>query len=756
MAASAGSGAADEARVEQICAEFVSKAAYVVLQSRVPGFAASTDAGAPPHPGAGAAPQPDAAPHPGGASKPAGARGRVNSWFNLETAEPEATRVEIEPWRRDTSLPLLLEVSLVPTGSGARRRGNGGGADGAEGAEGDGGDRAARDEGAVVLERWSIMFVRGEGGGDAAAGRVEVPTIYKRAVILLRTLFCKARLMPAAAAARAAGRSGAAFEMRYALRTSAGPDAAASPTPRRHEFAPVRTPFGSIYVAVAYSDAPPIAAAMMPPASRPRIIADYCSGSDQGKHHVAGSAPTEVVRRASWSATGLSAAAAMAAATTPPRPAQGGVGAAMPTEARTQRAVTTTAGAAGPPPAPVVGGITQLRQHGQHSSSPVSIPISRGRRCSSGGDLMARDARAAARVVGFSPGGGARQLHPVATSAPAHTQQHGLMSALARSRDQPPRAPSTPGGASSGGAGGSTESSPKVGLSCSPSLPFAGTPSSSQTQLSLYGSQSSHGRGFVRRASFSPSPPTGSAHSGRDPMGYSPRYGGLDPMGYSPRYGGLPPGVPPDILPDILATPVQHGSHSSASGSAGGQPWSVGSGAGSQTAKKLLTYHASPAASGAAGSVASSPANAGTHSDSSGSRSQGRSTNFDDSGALFSQDLSTGGSAFPFAVDEDERASSVAGGGSALDKLLGHSPNSPESGGSWPGGGANVVEEPVEVAVGALVSLLSEAPSFGGAFGPPPRRGCATDVGAASASAAGSGLTFRSVMGRLQTLCDEA
>ena len=42
--------------------EFVSKAAHVVLQARCPGFARG---------------------------QPAGARGRVNSWFNLETAEPE-------------------------------------------------------------------------------------------------------------------------------------------------------------------------------------------------------------------------------------------------------------------------------------------------------------------------------------------------------------------------------------------------------------------------------------------------------------------------------------------------------------------------------------------------------------------------------------------------------------------------------------------------------------------------------------------
>ena len=35
------------------------------------------------------------------------------SWFNLETAEPESTRVEVEPWRRDTSLPMLLEVSML-------------------------------------------------------------------------------------------------------------------------------------------------------------------------------------------------------------------------------------------------------------------------------------------------------------------------------------------------------------------------------------------------------------------------------------------------------------------------------------------------------------------------------------------------------------------------------------------------------------------------------------------------------------------
>ena len=70
------------------------------------------------------------------------------SWFNLETAEPESTRVEVEPWRRDTSLPMLLEVSMLHRNAAAEAV--------------EAGEEAY--SAAVVLERWSILFVRGDLG----------------------------------------------------------------------------------------------------------------------------------------------------------------------------------------------------------------------------------------------------------------------------------------------------------------------------------------------------------------------------------------------------------------------------------------------------------------------------------------------------------------------------------------------------------------------------------------------------------------
>jgi autophagy-related protein 13 len=717
---------ADQGRVEQIVSEFVSKAAFVVLQSRVPGFGRSE-----------------------GSDKPAGAAGRVNSWFNLETAEPESTRVEVEPWRRDTSLPMLLEVSMLHRKAAAEAV--------------EAGEEAY--SAAVVLERWSILFVRGDLGERPQAGqrpssspssspeRMEVPTIYKHAVILLRTLYAKTRLLPAARAARVAARDGAPFEMRYALRTSTSDDVVTSPTPCSHHLAPVRTPFGSLYVSVAYTDTMPLLSSMMTPATIPRIISDYVydaggygngvrtgAGGGRQQQGVAGSAPPgDMMRRASWSHSGRSAATAVARS---PSSAAG-----MPLAAtRTSRAASHAGVTAPAAPFPTPTGE-------QTRSSPMSIPLTASRRrSSSGGDLEKRHAaegaqgaphsEAASRVVGFSPGGGAFARPggaPYPSSAPAHAQ-HGM---LARERHSSGgRAAVSPAGSASPAAGSASSGSqasggPIGGLSMSPNLPFAGTPSSSQ--LSIYGSLTS--RGFVRRQSFSPSPPSytpagAASFGGRDPSSFSPKY----------AYGGVP--LPSQQLP-----------MGSFSGTSGGSSAALVAGSGGSFTRqdqRRLTYGSAGTSTSPpqhrGGGGASPPLPDGTPSPSSSGYP--RSSSLDDSGAVFTADLSAGGSGFPFAVDDDVGGSLLGGIGGGSQRGAARA----AGGGAW-AGDEDAEVEPVEVAVGALVTLLSEAPALGGQAPSSELRGCAIDVSRAASAAgggAGNGMTFVNVLGRLQVLCDEA
>ena len=123
-------------------------------------------------------------------------------------------------------------------------------------------------------------------------------------------------------------------------------------------------------------------------------------------------------------------------------------------------------------------------------------------------------------------------------------------------------------------------------------------------------------------------------------------------------------------------------------------------------------------------------------------------------GAVFTADLSAGGSGFPFAVDDDVGGSLLGGIGGGSQRGAARA----AGGGAWAGDDDAEVE-PVEVAVGALVTLLSEAPALGGQAPSSELRGCAIDVSRAASAAgggAGNGMTFVNVLGRLQVLCDEA
>ena len=154
----------------------------------------------------------------------------VKRWFNIECAEPDGLREELsaqeQQWRAETGAafpPLCIEVRVaVPSSSSSSSPGppsagietseSGGGAGSGSGAAAVGGGGGDAPQHRVEL--WVMRFEptasassssssssSGVGGGGAAsaAGAVaamETPAMYKRAVILVRTLYSLLRFLP--------------------------------------------------------------------------------------------------------------------------------------------------------------------------------------------------------------------------------------------------------------------------------------------------------------------------------------------------------------------------------------------------------------------------------------------------------------------------------------------------------------------------------------------------------------------------------
>eukprot|EP00232_Nephroselmis_pyriformis_P021673 CAMPEP_0182867062 /NCGR_PEP_ID=MMETSP0034_2-20130328/8520_1 /TAXON_ID=156128 /ORGANISM="Nephroselmis pyriformis, Strain CCMP717" /LENGTH=444 /DNA_ID=CAMNT_0024999397 /DNA_START=210 /DNA_END=1540 /DNA_ORIENTATION=+ len=242
----------ERSRIEQIAGETFLKAAHVVLGARV---------------------------HAGTSSR-ARSEAKANRWFNLHVEENESCAPLIEPWRKDTSSPLVLEVFLhtkessgVVPGEPAPQGSN---------------------ENVELLERWSFQFVRGApAAGGGGGNHLETPVVYKRTAILLRSLHMLARRLPAYKVHRAQLRAkGSAFVLSYRIApaaTSAGlvaqplPHAASGDESGYEKFAftPVATPFGTLQMDVQYRGCDAITALEVPPPPLPLIIESYLESPQQ-------------------------------------------------------------------------------------------------------------------------------------------------------------------------------------------------------------------------------------------------------------------------------------------------------------------------------------------------------------------------------------------------------------------------------------------------------------------------------------------
>ncbi|KAG2484087.1 hypothetical protein HYH03_017106 [Edaphochlamys debaryana] len=203
---------------------------------------------------------------------------RASRWFLLELDDLEGVGREVELWRKDISSPLVVEILMGP----------------APPAPGAGASRPAPPgipEGETLLERWTLAFTRsgagggggassgmgmgmassmGGGGGGAAGGQgarsyVDEASVYKRLIILIRSLYSFSRILPAYKICRAARRLGGELPLTVFARVSRSAHAPGGghelqPRLSHFVFAPVDTAGGQFRVAVQYN---PTAAAVL-------------------------------------------------------------------------------------------------------------------------------------------------------------------------------------------------------------------------------------------------------------------------------------------------------------------------------------------------------------------------------------------------------------------------------------------------------------------------------------------------------------
>ncbi|KAI9834073.1 MAG: hypothetical protein M1819_003358 [Sarea resinae] len=252
-----GQGKESKAKLNQIIQNYHTKAALIIIQSRV-------------------------------SLPPAYARGsetkRVNKWFNVEIDETDVLRDDLRLWKTCDAIeqrppPLIIETyidasnltnnqSLVIIDDQGKRWDV---IEGLNSSDNSAGRRASRSDEArqVILERWKIDL--GEAPGDLPADLGAVlPAVYKKSIVLFRSLFTYSKFLPAWKFSKKLGKqrpSYSALKVRYRvlsghdLKTSPKFDALTAPlfpgggrVTETFSFGATESPAGPFSIQVTYRD----------------------------------------------------------------------------------------------------------------------------------------------------------------------------------------------------------------------------------------------------------------------------------------------------------------------------------------------------------------------------------------------------------------------------------------------------------------------------------------------------------------------
>ncbi|CAK9866300.1 unnamed protein product [Sphagnum jensenii] len=297
---------AEKAKIEQIVSEFFVKSLHVILESRIPFVAAQSQSGGAGGGGGGGGRGGDEVSFLGSSPVSSSSSSRTtNRWFNLELENCNAVQESAEPWRRGIMQEAMVVDILLHFSS-------------------QGGPSA------TLLERWVVHYERRKKPPSTATGGLGLGgtgKVYKRTIIMLRSLYCSVRTLPAHRLFRLANSSSHSQSFSLSYMVSAAPPPLTTGDDRLMStcrLTPIETQWGRLCVSVAYRSATAVTALEIMPPILPRIIADYVGSpttdplrrfssigsmpsrgnpGKQGVHMVSlpSSVPVSLGRRHSWS-----------------------------------------------------------------------------------------------------------------------------------------------------------------------------------------------------------------------------------------------------------------------------------------------------------------------------------------------------------------------------------------------------------------------------------------------------------------------
>lgn len=246
----------DRQKTDQIIAECLVKAAHVVLGSRS---------------------EPNKSPVHQQPRK---------SWFNLNIDEVDVATQVFEHWRKETGTPAFIEVYLRPWGASEEQ------SPPLQHRISQPQDIQLQSDAfpsATLLERWMFQFEPAMQDGNlqrrrAQLARLDPPAVYKRAVVMLRSLTSYVRLLPGYRMYRACKRNSSSparlgFCLLKGHQSNTG---ALKATHLRHfSFTPLDTPYGQFRMEVDYAPAAAVnfLEQSTSPKHQPEIISDYVRGA---------------------------------------------------------------------------------------------------------------------------------------------------------------------------------------------------------------------------------------------------------------------------------------------------------------------------------------------------------------------------------------------------------------------------------------------------------------------------------------------
>ncbi|CAL1409162.1 unnamed protein product [Linum trigynum] len=255
----------ESAKTEQIITEFFAKSLHIILESRSPFVSSRNFSGE------------QALSSPSSSSSSSSSVRPRDKWFNLALGECPSALENLDLWRQSNFEPMVVDVILVKRGlsrnQSLKENSNPYGSDQEE-------LLCGREE--KVIERWIVQYdtrrPRETGSTSRRSSSNLLHTLYKKSILLLRSLYATARLLPAYKIVRDLNCSGnlRPFTLTHRLSSFAEPFTRKEEAEmQRFSFTPVDTSSGRLCLSVLYHSSVSDASSESSTPMSPQFIPDY-------------------------------------------------------------------------------------------------------------------------------------------------------------------------------------------------------------------------------------------------------------------------------------------------------------------------------------------------------------------------------------------------------------------------------------------------------------------------------------------------